>query len=138
MSPQPSLEHQLAAMVGKAERSLKAAQRHAQEGDYDFASSKAYYAVFHLMQAALLTKRLTFSKHSGVMTGFSEQFIKPGVFPSDFGQKIQRLRRDREIGDYGYALIVDPADAQEDVRLAAQLVLAINDYLKPFLPPAAR
>ncbi|MDP3723001.1 MAG: HEPN domain-containing protein [Candidatus Omnitrophota bacterium] len=128
------LAAQLHAMVGKAERALRAAERHLEEHDYDFASSKAYYAVFHVLQAALLTKQLTFSKHAGVISGFSEHFLKPGLFPGDFGQKIQRLRKDREMGDYGYALTVEPRDAQEDVQIAAQIFSIIKAYLKPFLP----
>jgi len=59
VSPEPALVDQLRAMVHKAERALKATQHHLEEGDYDFASSKAYYATFHMLQAALLTKQLT-------------------------------------------------------------------------------
>ncbi len=72
-------------MIEKGRRTLRAAQDHLDKQDYDFASSKAYYAVFHLMQAVLLIKGKTYSKHAGVISGFSEHFIKTGVFPSDFG-----------------------------------------------------
>ena len=65
-----------------------------------------------------------------MMSGFSEHFIKPGVFPADFGQKIQRLRMDREVGDYGYTLTVDPGDAREDVKTATGIVSSIMEYLK--------
>jgi len=128
------LAAQLHAMVGKAERTLRAAKRHLEEHDYDFASSKAYYAVFHVLQAVLLTKQLTFSKHAGVISGFSEHFIKPGVFPVELNQKIQKLRRDRELGDYSYTFTVDPEDAEEDVAIARQLLSVMTRYLQPFLP----
>lgn len=133
MSTPPTLAAQLQAMTKKGERALRAARQHVKHGDHDFASSSAYYAVFHMMQAALLTKQLTFSKHAGVISGFSEHFIKPGIFPSDFGQKIQRLRKDRELGDYGYILTVDPHDTQQDVAAAAEVFTAINQFLTPFL-----
>jgi len=90
-----ALRLQLKAMLDKGERSLRAAEDHLAKGDFDFASSKAYYAVFHLMQAALLTRGKTYAKHAGVISGFSEQFIKTGTFPSEFGETIQRLRKDR-------------------------------------------
>ncbi len=135
MSPEPQLAQQLRAMVDKAERALKAAQRHLDTGDQDFASSSAYYAVFHMMQAALLTKELTFSKHAGVNSGFSQHFIKTGLFPEEFGQQIQRLRRDREVGDYGYSLTVDPDDAHEDVAVAGQIVSAIKAFVIPLAGP---
>ena len=120
---------QLQSMIEKGRRTLRAAQDHLNKQDYDFASSKAYYAVFHLMQAALLTKEKTYSKHAGVISGFSEHFVKTGLFPSDFGSAIERLRKDRELGDYGYQLSVEPEDSARDVKMAQEIVEAISAYL---------
>ncbi len=131
---QPSPLHiQLQAMITKAQRTLQAAEEHLEHGDCDFASSKAYYAVFHLMQAVLLTKQLTYSKHAGVISGFSEHFIKTGIFQTSFGEAIQRLRKDRELGDYGYQLSVEPADAARDTEAAREIVARLIAYLKPFV-----
>ena len=118
MTDQEALRLQLQAMIEKGHRALQAAQDHLANGDFDFASSKAYYAVFHLMQAVLLTKGKTFSKHAGVISGFSEHFIKGGTFPATFGGAIQKLRKDRELGDYGYQLSVDPKESASDVERA--------------------
>jgi uncharacterized protein (UPF0332 family) len=56
-----ALKTQLCDMLNKAKRSLKAAQRHLEEGDYDFSASRAYYAAFYAMEAALLAKGITCS-----------------------------------------------------------------------------
>ena len=133
MTDQEALRQQLRAMIQKGERSLRAAKEHLVKNDADFASSKAYYAVFHLMQAALLTKQKTYSKHAGVISGFSEQFIKTGVFPTTFGEAIQRLRKDRELGDYGYQLNVTVEEAQRDVKAASEIVERLVTYLQPFI-----
>lgn len=85
------------------------------------------------MQAALLTKGKTYSKHSGVISGFSEQFIKSGIFPASFGETIQRLRKDRELGDYGYQLSVTSKEATEDVKAASDIVESLLKYLHPFI-----
>ncbi len=102
MTDQEALREQLRAMADKSQRSLRAAAGHLAKDDFDFASSKAYYAVFHLMQATLLAKGKTYSKHAGVISGFSEYFITQGIFPAKFGEDIQRLRTVRELGDYVY------------------------------------
>ena len=133
MTDREALSRQLKAMIEKGERSLRAAKEHLSRGDADFASSKAYYAVFHLMQAALLTKEKSYSKHAGVISGFSEQFIKTGPFPTSFGEVIQRLRKDREIGDYGYQLSVDLAEAKRDVESASEIVSRLTAFLQPLL-----
>lgn len=54
----------LRAIINKANRSLEAAKILLTGGGYESASSRAYYAVFHLMQACLLTKGLSYSKQS--------------------------------------------------------------------------
>ncbi|MBI4313911.1 MAG: HEPN domain-containing protein [Candidatus Omnitrophica bacterium] len=133
MTDQEALRRQLNAMVEKAHRTLKVAQEHLERDQSEFASSKAYYAVFHMMQAILLTRGLTYSKHAGVVSGFSQHFLKCGVFPKEFGEMIQRLRKDRELSDYGYQLSVEPNSATEDVCAAAQIVDQLNTYLTPFL-----
>ena len=133
MTDQEALRSQLRAMIAKAERTLKAAQDHLADGDLDFACSKAYYAVFHLMQAALLTKGLTYSKHAGVISGFSQHFIKTGLFPADFGERIGRLRKDREVGDYGYQMTVPSEEAAQDVADAREIVSKLTNQLKSFI-----
>lgn len=133
MTDQEALKQQLRAMIGKGERSLRAANDHLIKKDSDFASSKAYYTVFHLMQAVLLTKQKTYSKHAGVISGFSEHFIKTGIFPVIFGEMIQRLRKDRELGDYGYQLSLSQEEAQRDVKTASEIAGRLTVYLKSFL-----
>lgn len=133
MTDQEALRQQLQAMIKKSERALRAAKEHLERNDPDFASSKAYYVVFHLMQAALLTKGKTYSKHAGVISGFSEQFIKTGTFPPSFGEVIQRLRKDRELGDYGYQLSITFEEASRDVKAAGDIANSLLDYLCPLV-----
>ena len=55
------------AHLARAEQSLAAAQALTSEAYYDFVASRAYYAA----TALLLSKELTFSKHSGVIASIS-------------------------------------------------------------------
>lgn len=41
------MKQEIQKLLEKARRSLKAAQRLFQSGDYDFAISRAYYAMFY-------------------------------------------------------------------------------------------
>jgi len=47
------MNQQIEALVAKGKRSLIAAQRLFELGDYDFAASRAYYAIFYLAEALL-------------------------------------------------------------------------------------
>lgn len=116
-------------MVRKAIRSIDAARRNFDERDYDFASSRAYYAAFYVMQAALLTKGLSFSKHSAVISAFNQHFIKTGVFPKIFSKLISRLFRERQIGDYDFYPSITKEDARENIEAAETIVKEVKNYL---------
>ena len=64
-------------LVNKAEKSLNASKLLLEKGFYDFAVARAYYTMFYLVEAILLTKGLSFSKHKGVIAAFGEHFAKP-------------------------------------------------------------
>ncbi len=129
MSSNPDLQAQLGDMLNKSRRSLKAARIHLSAGDFDFAASRAYYAAFYAMEAALLSKSITCSTHGGVLTLFSERYIKTGALPNGFGAKAARLFRDRQVGDYEFDVSVTADDAQMDVEVASEMVVAIEPLL---------
>ena len=81
-----SLKIQCQKIIRKAFRSLITARRNIDEDDYDFGSSRAYYAAFYAVQAAILTKNMSFSKHSGVISAFNQHFVKTGLFPKEFSK----------------------------------------------------
>jgi len=121
-------------ILEKGKRTLKAAEEHFKNGDYDFASSKAYYAVFYFMQAILYTKDFTFSKHSASIAEFSKSFIKTGIFPKEFGKYIQNLFRERQISDYDFYVKIDLEEAQENLQIARVICEKIENYLDSLLP----
>jgi uncharacterized protein (UPF0332 family) len=129
MNKQPDISADLQLLLQKARRSLAAARRHIEAGDYDFASSRAYYAAFYAMQAVLLTKSLTPAKHSGVIRAFNQHFIKTGIFPTEFSKSIGWLFSERQTGDYALGLSIAETDAIQDVETAEKVVHAIVEYL---------
>lgn len=129
MTDDDLLQDQLKAMVQKANRSTAAAKRLIDEGDYDFASSRSYYAAFYAMETILLSKGLVFSKHSAVIGAFNEHFVKTGVFPKEFSKLISRLFRQRQIGDYEFDLSVEKNEAIEDLDHAITIVRSVESYL---------
>lgn len=134
MKKDPALITKLETIMAKARQSLVLAKEHHAEGLSDEAASKSYYAVFHAVQAALLTKGLAFSKHSGVKEGFNREFIHAGTFPKEFHSIIERLFRDRNIGDYSYDKTIDAEESERDVRDAEKIIKAIADHLKNLYP----
>ncbi len=124
------LKEQIKRIIKKANRSIKAAKQMADDGDFDFALSRLYYAVFYAMEAVLLTKNLSSSKHSGVIRQFNRIFVKEGIFPKTLSKTISRLFRERQVGDYGFYIDISDDEMNESVKLAENFLEKIEEYLK--------
>jgi len=123
-------KEQMNNMIKKARRSVAAAKRHLKDRDYDFSSSRSYYAAFYAIESVLLTKDLVFSKHSGVIGAFNKHFLQTKIFPKEFSKLITRLFRERQIGDYEFGSIIENDEAKESILFAENIVDAIEEYLK--------
>ncbi len=137
MKRDPALQAQLLSMLNKAARSLNAARVHRKTNDFDFAASRAYYAAFYAMEAALLSVGITCSTHSGTIATFSKEFIKSEILPHNFGILAARLFRERQIGDYEFDVSVSENDADQDIQAAVSLVEAITRHLDMPTRPTA-
>ncbi|MGD2088983.1 MAG: HEPN domain-containing protein [Candidatus Aminicenantes bacterium] len=124
------LKEQIQSIIKKAIRSIKAAKRLIGDEDYDFASSRLYYAVYYAMEAVLLTKNLTSSKHTGIISQFNQFFVKEGIFPKNFSKIISRLFRERQVGDYGFYIDITEEEILEDVKSSEYFLKKIKQYLK--------
>lgn len=84
----------------RAEESLSAAELLLAEDFAGFAASRAYYTMFYLAEAFLLTRGLASSKHSGVVGMFGHEFAKSGVVPAHFHRYLIRAGELRLLADY--------------------------------------
>jgi uncharacterized protein (UPF0332 family) len=70
------------ALLRQAHRTVRSARLLLTGGDHDGAVSQAYCAMFYVAEALLLSKSLTFSSHSAVISAFGKEFAKSGVIPA--------------------------------------------------------
>ncbi len=119
----------LQALVDKGKRSLAAARRDYEAGDYDLAVSRAYYGMFHLAVAALKTKGGEYRRHTRVLSAFREEFASEGVFSSELHLAFDRAFTERNVSDYRYEQPVAQATARRVVADAARFVAEVEAYL---------
>ena len=72
------------ALFTKARESLAAAQVLIKDGYYDFAASRAYYAMFYVASALLAVLGLSYSSHAAVISAFGREFAKSGKLDPKF------------------------------------------------------
>jgi uncharacterized protein (UPF0332 family) len=124
------MNEQIKALVAKGKRSLIAAQRLFELGDYDFAASRAYYAIFYLAEALLLSRGMAFSKHSGVISAFGQHFIKTGLLPAELHAILRDAFDQRNVGDYDFDVLYPQEKALDLLSKARKFIDAVESYLK--------
>lgn len=88
------------ALLEKAKRYLRSAKVLADEGDYDSAVSRLYYAMFYCAEAVLLEKGLQFTSHRGVISAFGQYLVKTGDLPVEMHDWLREAFDKRQRGDY--------------------------------------
>ncbi|MBI2440174.1 MAG: HEPN domain-containing protein [Lentisphaerae bacterium] len=119
-----------AELLAKAEQKLASARHSLAGGFYDDAASRAYYAVFHAISAVLASNGEVFSSHKQTLSAFNKEFIAAGKTDRFRFKDIQRLFNDRQNGDYDTMIAVERETAEEDLRIAANIVEVCKEYLK--------
>jgi len=64
------MKESIQATLVKAHRAVQAAKTLLETGDFDFAVSRGYYAMFYAAEAMLASKDVKFQKHGGVHAAF--------------------------------------------------------------------
>lgn len=97
---------------------------------YRAAVSRAYYAIFSITNAVLLTKNIERSKHSGVEAAFIQYFVKTGVFETEYGRIFDYIRKKREESDYSAMIKIEKETAEKVIRDAEKYIARLRRYLE--------
>ena len=110
------------AYLSKAADSLRAERLLADEGLPGFAASRAYYAMFYVTEALLLSEGLSFSKHSAVISAFGQRFAKTERLPPGSHRRLIEAHEIRHAGDYDVEASVSPETAAEQIQHAEEFL----------------
>jgi uncharacterized protein (UPF0332 family) len=118
------------ALLEKAKRSQKVAAKLLNDGDVDFAASRAYYSLFYTAEALLLSRELSFSSHSAVIANFGKEFAKTGMLNPKFHHYLMESQDRRNIGDYSVLAEVTKEEVREMLAWTKEFLKAAENYLK--------
>jgi len=114
----------------KCAEDLKVARLLLSQGTYRIAVSRAYYAIFMLATAVLLTQDIARSKHSGVLAAFNQYVVKPGLIEAEYGQIFQRAFKARMDADYSDSAYFNQEQAVQTVEDAERFVRRLEIFLR--------
>ena len=86
--------------IETAYKTLDAAKILADNGFWNSAVNRLYYAVFYIVNAILVKNEIMTQSHSGAKSQFSFYFIKTGKIDKKYGKLLAELYDWRQKGDY--------------------------------------
>lgn len=104
------------------------------------AVNRAYYAMFYSVLALLATRKQETSKHSGAISLFDKEFVKPGAFTKDFSRWLHEAFDLRQRSDYTIEFQVTRKEAEMTLEHAVSFVGEVKTILakladKPDISP---
>ena len=117
-------------LMQKAKESFEAAKSLCRDGFYGFSAGRSYYSMFYVVEALLLTKNLSFSKHSAVIGAFGKEFVKTKIIPKKLREYIVSAFDIRQLGDYGAPGSVSTEKAQSLIEETEEFIETIEEYLR--------
>lgn len=130
---EPSLKTQRA--WAKARECLEEARVLLAAGKPHGAINRAYYAMFHAAEAALLARYgLAFSSHGAVIGAFGKHFAKAGLVPRRLHQLLIQAFDVRSRADYDVAALVTLDEAQVVVAAAQEFCAGVRPLIEGEAP----
>jgi uncharacterized protein (UPF0332 family) len=121
---------QIQALIEKARRYLRSTELLIQDGDYDSAVSRSYYAMFYSAETELLKKKMAFTSHKAVISAFGKHFVKTGIFDKQMGRDLNIIFGQRQLGDYESNFSISEDDARHTFENARGFVDRVAEWLK--------
>ena len=120
----------IAYRLEKAHTDLSAAIMSFDAGFYDASANRSYYAIFHAARAVLMLNGQDYKKHSGVISRFSEQYLKTKILPPELSKIISMASIIRNRSDYEDFYICSISDTKKLVSDAALFLDTVTAFLE--------
>jgi uncharacterized protein (UPF0332 family) len=115
--------------IEQAREALEDAALLLDAGRYRAAANRLYYACFYAVIAALLTRRLQYSKHAAVIAFFDREFIRSGQLPKEYSRTMHRAFNERQQDDYMPFVEMDAGEIGSLFIDVQTLVNGISEYV---------
>jgi len=115
--------------IEQAREALQDAELLLNAGRYRATANRLYYACFYAAVAALLTRRLQYSKHSAVIAFFDKEFIGAGQLPKEYSRTLHRAFNERQQDDYMPFVKLDGDEIRQLLTDVQALVQGIGQYI---------
>jgi len=129
MNPEERNEY-IKHRIATAYKTVDAARLLAENGFWNSAVNRLYYALFYAVNALLVNHEIYAQSHSGMKSQFSLNFIKSGKLDKKFGQLLAQLYDWRQKGDYENLFDFDSESVESLFEPVMEMISRIEEEMK--------
>lgn len=107
---------------------IKSARILYEANEYRSANNRAYYAIYHAINAIHALDGNSYKKHKDAIGNFNKCYIKTEIFPREIGRKISEAEEIRHASDYDDFYLATAEEARELIEVAEELLGLIKAY----------
>lgn len=111
-----------------AKADLKSARILLAAEEYKGANNRAYYAIFHAVNAIHASSGKAYKRHKDAIGNFNKDYVKTGIFPREMGRKIGEAEEIRHASDYDDFYIASREESERQVAVANEFIQLAEKY----------
>lgn len=116
--------------VASAKEALESAKILMNANFYKAANNRAYYAIFHAINAVHALNGAAYKRHKDALANFNKDYVKTEIFPRSIGRKIGQAEDIRHASDYDDFYIAVKSEVEELIDTATELIKYIEEYFE--------
>lgn len=105
-----------------AKADLKAARILFVAEEYKGANNRAYYAIFHAINAIHALSGKAYKRHKDAIGNFNKDYVKTEIFPREMGRKIGEAEEIRHASDYDDFYIASREESERQIAVADEFI----------------
>lgn len=114
--------------IQTAKSDLNAARILLDAEEYKGANNRAYYAVFHAINAVHAWNGNGYKRHKDVIGNFNKDYVKTKIFPRAIGRKIGEVEEIRHASDYDDFYLASKEETERQIAVADELIQLVEIY----------
>jgi uncharacterized protein (UPF0332 family) len=119
--------------LDSAKEDLKAAKALYDVASYKAANNRAYYAIFHAINAVHALNGKGYKRHKDAIANFNKEYVKTEIFPKEMGKKISGAEEIRHASDYDDFYIATEKEAMTQISTAEEFINMAVEYCTKLL-----
>lgn len=113
--------------IESSRKTFEAAKVLAENGFWNSAVNRLYYALFYAVNALLVLHKIQTKSHSATKSQFSLHFVKTGKFDKKYGRLLAELYDWRQKGDYDNIFDYDNESVQPLFKPVEEFINSIEN-----------